>query len=276
MSAETPVVAEATPVVAAPPAETTAAPAAPAKKAVKAKAPAKPKAAPKAAPKAKAAAPAPAPVTTPAAPAKVKAAPKAKAPAAKSNHPTFLEMIHAAIRSLNEVKGSSRHAIFKWIQATHGPIAEKLLSSRGNMALRNGIKSGLIKNGKSTGVFKIGDKQKEQEKNLAWGRFKDGGVRHLLRIPVFSRLHLSAGGGKDVINAFSHYHGPSWRMVVHLTDVTEAYGLYPGGQNGNPGSQYYETFINKWAAGKYYRIQILNKGEMARQKNLGVITFNKW
>ncbi len=119
-------------------------------------------------------------------------------------------------------------------------------------------------------------KQKEQENNLAWGRFKDGGVRHLLRIPAFSRLHLSAGGGKNVINAFSHYHGPSWRMVVHLTDVTEAYGLYPGGQNGNPGSQYYETFINKWAVGKYYRIQILSKGEMARQKNLGVIMFNKW
>lgn len=118
-------------------------------------------------------------------------------------------------------------------------------------------------------------KKKEKENNLAWGRFKDGGVRHLLRIPALSRLHLSAGGGENVINAFTKYHGPSWRMIVQLTDVTEAYGLYPGGQNGNPGSQYYDTFIDKWATGKYYRVKIFSKGEMAKQKNLGVFTFNK-
>jgi penicillin amidase len=114
----------------------------------------------------------------------------------------------------------------------------------------------------------------DTSKTLAWGRFKDGGIRHLLRIPALSRLHLSGGGGNGIINAFTKYHGPSWRMIVQLTDETEAYGLYPGGQNGNPGSKYYDTFINNWVAGKYYRIQIVSKPAMAKQKSAGVITFS--
>jgi penicillin amidase len=116
-------------------------------------------------------------------------------------------------------------------------------------------------------------KAAEASKTLAWGRFKDGGIRHLLRIPALSRLHINGGGGNGIINAFSKYHGPSWRMIVQLTDETEAYGLYPGGQNGNPGSKYYDTFINNWVAGKYYRIQIVSKAAMEKQKNSGVITF---
>ncbi|MBL0334713.1 MAG: penicillin acylase family protein [Chitinophagaceae bacterium] len=30
---------------------------------------------------------------------------------------------------------------------------------------------------------------------------------------------------------------PSWRMIVQLTGTTEAYGVYPGGQNGKPRQQ---------------------------------------
>ena len=40
----------------------------------------------------------------------------------------------------------------------------------------------------------------------------------------------------NCINAARNDHGPSWRMVVQLTEKTEAYGIYPGGQSGNPGS----------------------------------------
>jgi penicillin amidase len=115
----------------------------------------------------------------------------------------------------------------------------------------------------------------QKKKTLAWGRFKDSGVPYLLGIPALSRLHLPSGGGENTINAFTKYHGPSWRMIVQLTDVTEAYGLYPGGQNGNPGSKYYDTFVDKWVTGKYYRVQIFTKAEMAKQNNLGVIYLNK-
>ncbi len=111
---------------------------------------------------------------------------------------------------------------------------------------------------------------------LEWGKFKDGGVNHLLKIDAFSRLHLNVGGGTNIINAFGKDHGPSWRMIVELTDDINAYGVYPGGQSGNPGSKYYDDFIDTWAAGKYYRIHLYDKGAMASQKNLlGKIVFDK-
>jgi penicillin amidase len=101
----------------------------------------------------------------------------------------------------------------------------------------------------------------EKENNLAWAAFKDTKVQHLLKLPALSSLHLPIGGGAHIINATTTTHGPSWRMIVHLTDKVEAYGVYPGGQNGNPGSKYYSSFINDWAAGKYYNLIFVTKEE---------------
>jgi penicillin amidase len=102
----------------------------------------------------------------------------------------------------------------------------------------------------------------EKEGKLSWVAFKATRVSHLTKIPALSRLNLPIGGGENIINATTDVHGPSWRMVVHLTDEIEAYGLYPGGQSGNPGSTYYDTFINSWAAGKYYRLLFLPKEKL--------------
>ncbi len=73
---------------------------------------------------------------------------------------------------------------------------------------------------------------------------------HLARLEALSRLHLPIGGGTNTINAANSQHGPSWRMIVSLTPETEAYGVYPGGQSGNPGSKFYDDFVDTWAAGK--------------------------
>ncbi|MEN9381194.1 MAG: hypothetical protein RI940_75 [Bacteroidota bacterium] len=102
----------------------------------------------------------------------------------------------------------------------------------------------------------------EKENKLSWATFKATRVSHLTKIPALSRLNLPIGGGENIINATSEAHGPSWRMVVHLTDEIEAYGLYHGGQSGNPGSPYYDTFVNYWAAGKYYRLLFLPKEKL--------------
>ncbi|MBD0297896.1 MAG: penicillin acylase family protein, partial [Flavisolibacter sp.] len=42
---------------------------------------------------------------------------------------------------------------------------------------------------------------------------------------------------------------------------TEAYGVYPGGQSGNPGSRFYESFIDTWATGKYYTLWMMKENE---------------
>lgn len=106
----------------------------------------------------------------------------------------------------------------------------------------------------------------EKENKLSWEAFKATRVLHLTKIPALSRLNLPIGGGVNIINATGETHGPSWRMVVHLTDEIEAYGLYPGGQSGNPGSPYYDSFVDYWAAGKYYRLLFLPKEKLKQHE----------
>lgn len=113
------------------------------------------------------------------------------------------------------------------------------------------------------------------EGRLSWNKYKDAGIRHLLRLEPFSRYHLNTGGGVNIINATKQFHGPSWRMIVHLTDETEAYGIYPGGQSGNPGSKYYDPFVNDWAEGKYYSLWIMKKEDVQNEKIKYVMKFDK-
>jgi penicillin G amidase len=117
--------------------------------------------------------------------------------------------------------------------------------------------------------------QAETDGRLKWSDYKDTWARHLLRLAPLSRVHLPIGGGVDCINAAKQFHGPSWRMVVHLTDKTEAYGVYPGGQSGNPGSPYYDSFIDYWAAGKYYPLWVMDKEETRDKRIKWKMTFGK-
>lgn len=88
---------------------------------------------------------------------------------------------------------------------------------------------------------------KEKEGKLHWASFKGVTIYHLLRESLlpFAAPNLNVGGWSNTINAVTKSHGPSWRMIVELTDTTTAYGVYPGGQSGNPGSKYYDNFIKQ-------------------------------
>ena len=110
---------------------------------------------------------------------------------------------------------------------------------------------------------------------LQWYQFKDTHINHLLSLPALSRLHLNTGGGVYSINATKPNHGPSWRMIVNLTPETEAYGVYPGGQNGNPGSKYYDNFITSWQKGLYYRLFVMKKEDVQNSHVKWKMTFNK-
>ncbi len=117
-------------------------------------------------------------------------------------------------------------------------------------------------------------KKKEQEDKMEWWKGKDTRIEHILQIPAFSRYHVPVGGGYDVINATTEGAGPSWRMIVQLTDQTEAYGIYVGGQSGNPGSKYYDNFINDWAAGRYYKLWMMKKDESGDKRIIAKIDFS--
>ena len=117
-------------------------------------------------------------------------------------------------------------------------------------------------------------KDLETKGNLEWWKSKDTRIKHLLKQPAFSRMHLNMGGGRNMINATTEDHGPSWRMIVSLTAKTEAYGVYPGGQNGNPGSVYYDNFVDKWADGKYYSLWMMTKEEVKDNRVKWVMNFS--
>jgi len=81
---------------------------------------------------------------------------------------------------------------------------------------------------------------------------------HLARIGAFSAT-LSTGGDTDAINSIRNQgDGPSQRLVVELGKPVKAYGIYPGGQSGNPGSAYYDNFVEMWRDGKYFELLFLS------------------
>ncbi len=111
--------------------------------------------------------------------------------------------------------------------------------------------------------------------NLNWDKQKATRINHLAKLEPFGRFNLSIGGGIRNINATKATHGPSWRMVVSLTDKTEAYGVYPGGQSGNPGSKYYDSFVDEWAAGKYYLLWMMTKEEVGDKRVIAKMSFGR-
>ena len=116
----------------------------------------------------------------------------------------------------------------------------------------------------------------DKEDKLAWGYYKNASVNHLLKIPALSTKNLYSNGSWSCINAYKTTHGPSWKMVVHLTDGIEAYGIYPGGQSGNVGSQFYDNSVKDWSIGKYYTLHLYTPAQAAAFNNRrGKITFSK-
>ncbi|WP_374163266.1 penicillin acylase family protein [Arcticibacter sp. MXS-1] len=83
-----------------------------------------------------------------------------------------------------------------------------------------------------------------------WASVKQSRVNHLAKIGGLGSRSLWTGGSKTSVNALGESHGPSWRMVVSLGKTTKGYGVFPGGQSGNPGSSHYDDLLNTWVRGK--------------------------
>lgn len=95
----------------------------------------------------------------------------------------------------------------------------------------------------------------KKEGQTKWGDFNTVNIMHLTNIRALSTMNLPSAGHPNTINATSKSWGQSWRMIVELGDRPKAYGIYPGGQSGNPGSKFYDSFVSDWNHGKYYELQ---------------------
>jgi penicillin amidase len=101
----------------------------------------------------------------------------------------------------------------------------------------------------------------ESDKKQDWSHYKSTQAQHWARIAPFYSQKLLNGGNKHIVNATSSTHGPSWRMIVHLKEETEAYGIFPGGQSGNPASKHYDNYSPLWEKGEYLSLKFVTKPE---------------
>jgi penicillin amidase len=98
-------------------------------------------------------------------------------------------------------------------------------------------------------------------KKWQWGDMKDTHINHLANLPGFGTGHFSAGGTGAVINALKGGNGPSWRMVVQMGPQVKGYGIFPGGESGNPGSYYYDDMFETWKDGKLNDLLFLKSAD---------------
>jgi penicillin amidase len=96
-----------------------------------------------------------------------------------------------------------------------------------------------------------------------WGEFKGTYLQHLTRQRPLGRYNIASGGnGQDIVNATGPNWGPSERIIIELDpDGVKAWGHYPGGQSGNPGSPYYLNMVDAWVNGEYFELLFLKSSK---------------
>jgi len=109
-----------------------------------------------------------------------------------------------------------------------------------------------------------------------WGKVKITHIDHLASIPGFGAKQMIAGGTGSVVNAITATHGPSWRMVVQLGPKVQGYGVFPGGESGNPGSLYYDDMLKTWEAGELKPLLFLQSATEQSPRIKSTLTLNAY
>ncbi|MEM1325734.1 MAG: penicillin acylase family protein [Bacteroidota bacterium] len=108
-----------------------------------------------------------------------------------------------------------------------------------------------------------------QDKEYTWEAHRKTYIAHLSRsLEPFGRYNISTNGYSLSPNAVSRTAGPSWRMIVEMSETPKGYGVYPGGQSGNPASRFYDSMIDTWANEEYYELSFLKTPEELEEKRL--------
>ncbi len=106
-----------------------------------------------------------------------------------------------------------------------------------------------------------------------WSSYRQTKIAHIAKLDAFG-MNIQAAGELNSVNALGADFGASWRMIVKLSkNNIEAYGTYPGGASGNPGSAYYCNQVKEWEQGKYHALQHWNLNN--RKDALFIQTFSK-
>ncbi|QJD98463.1 penicillin acylase family protein [Mucilaginibacter robiniae] len=108
-----------------------------------------------------------------------------------------------------------------------------------------------------------------------WGKIHPTEINHMANLDGFGSDTFAAGGTGTAINALTDGHGPSWRMVVQLGPQVKGYGIFPGGESGNPGSFYYTDMLQTWKDGRLDELLFLQSASETSGRIKFTLTLNK-
>ncbi len=106
-----------------------------------------------------------------------------------------------------------------------------------------------------------------------WGKLHGQWFRSLVAAQGLGYGPVPSGGDSWTVAAAyglpDATAGPSWRMIVRWAGKAghgrgRAVGIYPGGQNENPASPWYENLLAYWSAGTYLPMPAAGAGSAAR------------
>lgn len=116
----------------------------------------------------------------------------------------------------------------------------------------------LVLNSFSEAIESLSERFDDDPDGWLWGYYNNTNLNHVGNIPGLGVLNLFTDGGAESLNAIRGSHGPSARLVFELDpNGIRGYGVYPGGQSGNPGSKTYDQFIESWRTGELYEFIFL-------------------
>ncbi len=86
-------------------------------------------------------------------------------------------------------------------------------------------------------------------------------------------LNDASGGGGGPLPASPATGGQSFTFIANLANLSDSYGVYPGGQSENPASPLYDSYIPVWASRSYLPLLFVqNYTYFAPSETMAVIT----
>ncbi|MBS7562833.1 penicillin acylase family protein [Mucilaginibacter sp. Bleaf8] len=127
----------------------------------------------------------------------------------------------------------------------------------------------------NTAVNELANQHGKPGDNWQWGKVRLTEVEHLAGLDGLGSGKFASGGTGGVINAITGGNGPSWRMVVQLGPKVQGYGIFPGGESGNPGSFYYTDMLQTWKNGQLNPLLFLQSANEKSTRIKSILTLNK-